>query len=92
MEARDFTDILRAEGFTEVLDRDLPAGKPVPEHSHPFDAKLLITGGAFTVTRDGRPTAYGPGDVLSVPAGQRHAELAGPEGARFIAGRRHHPA
>jgi quercetin dioxygenase-like cupin family protein len=92
MEARDFTDILRGEGFTEVLDRDLPPGRSVPEHSHPFDAKLLITGGAFTLTRGGQATTYRPGEVLSVPAGDRHAELAGPEGARFIAGRRHKPA
>ena len=92
MDARDFADILRMEGFNEVLDRDLPPGKAVPEHSHPFDAKLLITGGAFTLTRDGQATTYGPGDVFSVPAGHRHAELAGPEGARFIAGRRHKPA
>jgi quercetin dioxygenase-like cupin family protein len=92
MDARDFADILRAEGFTEVLTRSLPPGQAVPEHTHPFDAKLLVTGGAFTLARDGQATTYGPGDVFSVPAGHRHAETAGPEGAAIIAGRRHKPA
>ena len=92
MDVRDFADLLRSEGFTEVLDRSLPPGRVVPEHSHPFDAKLLVTGGAFTLTRDGRATTHGAGDVFSVPAGHRHAELAGPEGADYIAGRRHKPA
>lgn len=92
MDARDFADILRAEGFTEVLTRSLPPGQAVPEHTHPFDAKLLVTGGAFTLARDGQATTYGPGDVFSVPAGHRHAETAGPEGAATIAGRRHKPA
>ncbi len=92
MDARDFADILRAEGFTETLTRSLPPGQAVPEHTHPFDAKLLVTGGAFTLARDGQATTYGPGDVFSVPAGHRHAETAGPEGAAIIAGRRHKPA
>ena len=92
MDARDFADLLRTEGFTETLSRSLPPGQSVPEHSHPFDAKLLVTGGAFTLTRDGQATTHGPGDVFSVPAGHRHAELAGPKGADYIAGRRHKPA
>jgi quercetin dioxygenase-like cupin family protein len=89
MEARDFADILRSERFDETLTRSLPPGQAVPEHTHPFDAKLLVTGGAFTLTRDGRAVTYGPGEVFSVPFGQPHAELAGVEGAEYIAGRRY---
>ena len=76
------------DGF-EVLDRDLPPGPPGETHAHPYDARLLILGGAFTVTRDGVAVTHRPGDICEVPAGCVHAEAVGPEGARFIAGRRH---
>ncbi|MBL6457297.1 cupin domain-containing protein [Belnapia sp. T6] len=89
MDARDFAAILRAEGFDETLTRSLAAGTQVPEHTHPFDAKLLVTAGAFTLTMDGHAVTHGPGEVFSVPAGHRHAEAAGPEGADYLAGRRH---
>jgi hypothetical protein len=46
-----------------------PARPGRAEHTHPFDAKLLVTGGAFTLARDGQATTYGPGDVFSVPPG-----------------------
>ncbi len=92
MDQTDFAAILKTEGFNEVLSRSLRPGHAVPEHTHPFDAKLLVTAGAFTLTRAGIATTYGPGEVFSVPAGRRHAELAGPDGARYIAGRRHQAA
>ena len=88
MEARDFAAILRAEGFAEAVPRSLAAGQGAPEHAHEFDAKLLITAGRFTLTRDGIATTHRPGDLFSVPAGQRHAEQAGPEGVEYLARRR----
>ena len=88
MEARDFADLLRAEGFSEPMPRSLPAGQSAPEHSHEFDAKGLILSGAFTLTVDGVATTYRPGDVFSMPAVRRHAEKVGPEGVDYLAARR----
>lgn len=89
MDQTDFAAVLKAEGFNEALTRSLRPGHAVPEHTHPFDAKLLVTAGAFTLTRAGIATTHGPGEVFSVPAGEPHGELAGPEGAEYLAGRRH---
>lgn len=88
MNATEFAAILRAEGFAEAIHRRLPAGKGVPDHAHEFDAKVLVTAGALTLTRDGVASTYRPGDLFAVPAGCRHAELAGAEGVEYLAGRR----
>jgi quercetin dioxygenase-like cupin family protein len=89
MDPKDFAAILTAEGFAPAIPRSLAPGQPVPEHTHPFDAKILVTAGAFTLTLGGIATRHGLGDLFSVPAGEPHAELAGPEGAEYLAGRRH---
>jgi quercetin dioxygenase-like cupin family protein len=88
MEATDFYAILRAEGFPEAARRSLPAGQAAPDHTHDFDAKVLILAGAFTVTKDGIATTHRPGDVFAMPAGHRHAEQAGPDGVEYLSARR----
>jgi quercetin dioxygenase-like cupin family protein len=88
MEARDFAAILKAEGFAEAISRRLPAGAETPIHAHDFDAKVLVTEGEFTLTKDGIATTHRPGDMFSVPLGYPHAERAGPAGAGYLAGRR----
>lgn len=83
-----FRAALARDGY-EAVDRSLPPGPPGTEHTHPFDARLLILEGAFTLARGGQSTTYRPGDIFEVPAGQPHAETPGPDGTRYIAGRRH---
>ena len=78
MDARDFAAILKAEGFAEAIPRSLPAGAETPIHTHDFDAKVLVTEGAFTLAKDGIATTHRPGDIFSVPRGHPHAEMAGP--------------
>jgi quercetin dioxygenase-like cupin family protein len=88
MSADAFRAALLRDGW-EVLDRTYPAGHAVPEHSHPFEARLLVTEGAFTLTCGGTPTTYRAGEQFAVPAGVRHAEATGAEGAQLVVGRRH---
>ncbi|MDN3567430.1 cupin domain-containing protein [Paeniroseomonas aquatica] len=88
MEPQDFAAVLRAEGFAEAIPRSLAAGEATPLHTHDFDAKVLVTAGAFTLCRDGIATTHGPGGMFSVPRGHPHAEAAGPAGAEYLAGRR----
>ena len=87
-----FRAALSRDGY-EAFERSWPApaaGSPPGEmHTHEFDARLLILEGAFTVTREGVPTTFRPGDICEVPAGMVHAEDVGPEGTRYVAGRRH---
>jgi len=83
-----FRAALARDGY-EAMERSLPAGPRGEAHAHPFDARLLILEGAFTLTIDGAAATYRPGEVFEVPVGQPHAEQPGPEGVRYIAGRRH---
>jgi mannose-6-phosphate isomerase-like protein (cupin superfamily) len=83
-----FRAALARDGF-EPFERSLPPGPRSEEHTHPFDARLLILEGAFTVALGGKPVTFRPGDVCEVAAGAPHTEEPGPEGVRYIAGRRH---
>ncbi len=89
MEKAAFTARAQGEGYTEILDRELPAGHRNDEHGHPYDARLLIMAGEFTVTVGGAATTYRAGDVLEVPAGTAHAEAVGNAPMRCVIARRH---
>ncbi len=92
MDPTQFEAALRQDGFSEVETRSHPPGRTVPEHAHPFDVRALVLDGEITLTVDGRETAYRLGDVFTMEGGRRHAEAIGPEGVRFLAGRRHKAA
>ena len=80
---------LREQGYGEVVDRRMAANALNPEHEHEFDARLLVLEGAITIASEGQERTYRAGDTFSMTAGCRHAEQCGPEGARYLAGRRY---
>ena len=84
-------DAFRAElieqGY-EVGEREWEAGHVNPMHSHPFDARGLILKGTFTMTHAEGAKTYGPGDQFRLEADIEHEEVIGPEGVKFISGRR----
>jgi quercetin dioxygenase-like cupin family protein len=82
-----FRAALAAEGY-EAVERVLPPGPRSDTHTHPFHAKALILEGVFTITVDGTPTTYGAGEVFALAAGTPHEEEPGPEGVRYLAGRK----
>lgn len=88
MDAAAFEAELRRDGY-EVVHRDLQPGVAVPEHSHPWDVRLLVLEGEITVECDGERKTCGASETFSLEAGRRHSELHGPRGVRLIAGRRH---
>lgn len=85
----DFSERARAQGYDEVLERVWPPGHEVQEHSHPFDADLLVVHGEFWLGMDGQERHLRPGESCEVPRGLRHTERYGPEGATFWVARRH---
>ena len=84
-----FRDQLARDGFTEVLVRDWAADQQLPEHSHPFDARLLVLAGDMQLTRAGSAQRFCVGEHCEVPRGQPHAEHYGPQGAQLLVGRRY---
>ena len=89
MERTKFETELREQGYGEIVDRRMEANTLNPEHAHEFDARLLVLEGAMTITAGGTERIYGAGDTFSMSAGRRHSERSGPEGARYLAGRRY---
>ncbi len=79
---------LRADGYAGPMDRRMEPGQAAPEHTHPFDARLLILEGTFILTCQGESRRYGPGEAFALEAHVPHAEAVGPEGATYLVGRR----
>jgi quercetin dioxygenase-like cupin family protein len=88
MDRASFAASLKADGYEGPLDRRMEAGVKTPEHTHPFDARLMVLEGEYRLTCGGTTRHYGPGDVFEVAANVPHAEAYGPEGATFVVGRR----
>lgn len=87
MDQAAFEAELRRDGYEPLAAFRGPT-EDTGEHAHGFDARLLVLEGAITITRDGVPCTFGPGDTCEVPAGERHREWIGPSGVRYISGRR----
>ena len=79
---------LRAEGYQVITTVAQPVGYAMGEHVHAFDACALILEGDFTITVAGQARHYATGEIFRLPAGTPHAEHAGPQGVKYLAGRR----
>jgi hypothetical protein len=64
MDRASFAAALAAEGYAGPLDRRMEAGQVVPEHSHPFDARLLVLEGEFILDQGGTSPKLRPGRGL----------------------------
>lgn len=89
MERTKFETELSEQGYADIVDRRMEANALNPEHAHEFDARLLVLDGAMTITAEGTEHTYRAGDTFSMSAGRRHSERSGPDGARYLAGRRY---
>ena len=89
MDKPEFETALREQGYQEVADRRMEPNKTNPEHSHEFDAKLLVLEGEMTIVSNGGERLYRSGDTFAITAGCRHAEQSGTEGVRYLAARRY---
>ena len=92
MNRTNFESELSEQGYREVVDRRMEAGTTNPEHAHEFDARLLILEGEMTIVCDGEEHTYRSGDTFAMTAGRRHTERSGPQGVRYLAGRRYQQA
>jgi quercetin dioxygenase-like cupin family protein len=92
MNRADFEHELEAQGYREVVDRRMQAGEIKREHAHEFDARLLVLEGEMTIVCDGEERTYCSGDTFAMTAGRRHTERCGPQGVRYLAGRRYQQA
>ena len=88
MDRASFEARLRDQGYENIGQREMAANTVNPDHSHDFDAQVLVLDGEITITRGGKAQTFRAGDSCEVPAGTVHAEQIGPQGVRYLAGRR----
>jgi quercetin dioxygenase-like cupin family protein len=86
MDRTAFEAELQSEG-RQVVTVTMQPNQVNPEHAHDFHARLLVVAGEMTVDYGDDRKTYNEGDTFSVTLGRRHSELAGPEGATYVAGR-----
>jgi len=87
MNQNDFEADVRREGYQIFYD-GMKAGVVNLDHTHDWDARLMVIGGEITITRAGKAQTFHAGDSCAVSAGEVHAETVGPQGVAYIAGRR----
>ena len=72
----------------QVVTVTMQPNQANPEHAHDFEARLMVVAGEMTVDYGDQRLTYGEGDTFTMQLGRRHAELAGPAGATYVAGRK----
>lgn len=77
---------LQREG-RQVVTVTMQPNQVNPEHAHDFEARLMVVAGAMTVDYGDHRQSFTEGDTFTMQPGRRHAELAGPSGATYVAGR-----
>jgi quercetin dioxygenase-like cupin family protein len=88
MDRAGFEAALSRDGY-QIVTNTMQPNAVNAEHAHGFDARLLVVAGAMTIARDGAETrTYRTWDTFEMPAGTRHSETAGADGATYVAGRR----
>ena len=89
MNQTDFESTLRAEGYQETREGAMAADRVNPEHTHDFDARVLVLDGEIAIACGGVERTYRSGDMFAMAAGTPHAERCGPNGVRYFVGCRH---
>jgi len=89
MNRAEFETKCAAEGYGEIVDREMEADHFNGEHAHEFDAHVLVVDGEMTISRAGEPQLFRAGDMCTMPAGTVHTEKCGAAGAHYLAGRRY---
>jgi quercetin dioxygenase-like cupin family protein len=83
-----FTQLLRNEGFQELVTVERPANGMLDIHTHPFEAKALILSGEIRLQCGETSRTYAEGDLFHLQANEPHAEFYGPQGVTYLVGRK----
>ena len=89
MDATTFEASLRTAGITDIEQRDGAPNFAAKPHTHPFEVHALVLAGEFMLDRNGATEKYQTGDTFTMEPGCMHAEIFGPEGSKYMLGRRH---
>ena len=84
----EFEAAARAEGFTEVLERNWAPLLVLDTHTHPFAVQALVVRGEMWLTVGDEVRHLQPGSRFELAHEQPHAERYGAQGASYWVARR----
>lgn len=87
MTEQEFRALLAADGIATVVLVERVPGE-LGTHTHPFEARALILEGEITIVSAMGEQRCGPGDSFYLAADEPHTESYGPQGVRYLAGRK----
>lgn len=88
MTSAEFIELLNAEGYREIVTVERTQHGELPEHAHVFTARALILEGEIMLDIGGASRSYRAGQVFELDRGQLHTERYGPQGVRYLVGRK----
>ncbi len=84
-----FTKVMLAAGYNQVIERVWEPNQTLDEHTHPFDVNAIVIQGEVLLTIKGEnPRKLVAGESFNLSAHTPHSEQYGPEGAIFWAARK----
>lgn len=84
----EFTQEAQALGYQEMLSRSWDPLTVLATHTHPFDAKALVTAGEMWLTVGSQTQHLLVGDRFELTRNTPHDERYGPQGATYWVARR----
>lgn len=88
MDRATFEAELARDGFENAGVKEMGPGCHNDAHAHDFEVRAMVIEGEITLGYDGKVETCRPGDVLTMAKGCMHTEDVGPEGLKFIVGRK----
>jgi quercetin dioxygenase-like cupin family protein len=88
MDQLAFKAQLTKEQFNEIVEVSKPANEAMGLHTHPFEAKALITQGELCIAVNDVSKVYKQGDVFQLAPNTPHTEQYGPSGVTYLVGRK----
>ena len=88
MNPDQFLTLLQQEGYEQVVTVEREANGALDAHTHPFEARALILDGELRLVQDGREQICRQGDQFHLAAHAPHSESYGPQGVRYLVGRK----
>ena len=84
-----FREQLQQNGYGEGVIKEMAANYHEDTHTHDFGASIMVLSGKISVTlEDGRVETCEAGDTFALDANIPHTKQVGPDGVRFLVGRK----
>ena len=86
MHVKEAERMLRGRGAVAIFETSRAPHSRKEEHSHPVRMLAYVLDGELTVSTPRAERRYQSGDTCEISPNLRHAELAGPAGAKLLIG------